>query len=252
MIAGAAQPGRTGRAVLVIAIITLAAVTAAPRPPARQPRLPALMLWAWERPTDLRDLPGGAGVAFLSQTITLTASSFDVQPRRQRLLVSPSTPLIAVTRIETKSSVAPNLDDAQLARVAEAIAATGRLPRVRGLQIDFDATRSERPLYRRVLDAVRGRTGPGMFLSVTALASWCLSDGWLDGLPVDEVVPMLFRLGPGERIPGHLMQPACAGSLGLALDEPLPPSMAAPRTYVFNAQPWSAASIAEASRRAAR
>lgn len=252
MIAGAARPDRTGRAVLVAAVVMLAAVTAAPRSPATRPRLPGLMLWAWERPTDLRDLPGGAGVAFLSQTITLTSSSFDVQPRRQRLQVSPMTPLVAVTRIETRSSAPPNLDNGQLARVAEVIAATGRLPRVRGLQIDFDATRSERPFYRRLLHAVRGRTGADTFLSVTALASWCMHDGWLDGLPVDEVVPMLFRMGAGERMPGRLTQPACAGSLGLALDEPLPPSLIAPRTYVFNPGPWSAASIAEASRRAGR
>ena len=26
-----------------------------------------------------------------------------------------------------------------------------------------------------------------------------LQDGWLDDLPIDEAVPMLFRMGPGER-----------------------------------------------------
>src|SRR5215212_6468483 len=63
-------------------------------------RLPRLVLWAWERPVDLRVLPAGVGVAFLAQTVTATARGHVVLPRRQPLRVSPDTPLIAVTRIE--------------------------------------------------------------------------------------------------------------------------------------------------------
>lgn len=58
------------------------------------------MLWAWERPTDLRRLEPGMGVAFLAQTITLDRDTFRVVPRRHPLRVSPRTPLVAVTRIE--------------------------------------------------------------------------------------------------------------------------------------------------------
>lgn len=42
-------------------------------------------------------------------------------------------------------------------------------------------------------------------LSITALASWTLFDNWLDSLPVDEAVPMLFRTGAdGENVRRYL------------------------------------------------
>ena len=158
-------------------------------------RLPRLVLWAWERPVDLRALPPGIGVAFLAQTVTTTARAQVVSPRRQPLRVSPATPLIAVTRIETPGgdATAP-IDD-----VARAIASTARLPRVTAVQIDFDATLSQRPMYRGLLHAVRRELPRGMPLSITALASWCMQDNWLDDLPIDEAVPMLFRMGPAEQ-----------------------------------------------------
>ncbi len=62
--------------------------------------LPLLMLWAWERPEDLRGLDESIGVAFLSQTITLGGDRVSVQPRRQPLRVAPEARLMAVTRIE--------------------------------------------------------------------------------------------------------------------------------------------------------
>ncbi len=36
-------------------------------------------------------------------------------------------------------------------------------------------------------------------LSMTALASFCVGDRWLDDLPVDEAVPMIFRMGPDDQ-----------------------------------------------------
>ena len=152
---------------------------------------PGVVLWAWERPVDLRSLPRGAGVAFLAQTITIADGAHLVIPRRQPLSVDPSTPVVAVTRIEApRDAGAPDED-----MIAREIAATVRLPRVAGVQIDFDARVSQRPLYRRILHRVRADLPPGTPLSMTALASWCLDDNWLDELPVDEAIPMLFRMG---------------------------------------------------------
>ena len=37
------------------------------------PEFPRVMLWAWERPEDLRGLGSDTGVAFLAQTISLHA-----------------------------------------------------------------------------------------------------------------------------------------------------------------------------------
>jgi hypothetical protein len=214
-------------------------------------RLPELMLWAWERPVDLRELGPGAGVAFLAQTITVSPDAFVASPRRQPLLVNPGTPLIAVTRIEAPGGVPSSAR--RIDEMARAIATTSALPGVAGIQIDFDATRSQREMYRRLLFAVRAAMPYGTPLSMTALASWCTDDDWLDDLPIDEAVPRLFRMGPSEgtmraSFAKRLHAPACRGVVGTSLDE-LRPVVPAHRTYVFNTQPWTAAAIAAARRR---
>ena len=221
----------------------------ADRPAGPQP-LPPLMLWAWERPTDLRSLDAGIGVAFLSQTLIARNGQVLVEPRRNPLRVAPHTPLVAVTRIE--SGEAGALPGAIVAGMAEAVAGTASLPRVRGVQIDFDAAESERGFYRALVHAVRSTLGPDVPLSITALASWCAQDRWIDGLPVSEAVPMLFRLGPiNTPYTGIARSPAaaaaeCRGALGTSLDEPLHVRAAGRRVYVFNASAWTPATVGQA------
>src|SRR3974390_644541 len=147
--------------------------------------VPPLVLWAWERPQDLRFLRSkDVGVAFLAQTVQIHSGVVSVRPRFQSLLVSEESPLIAVTRIE----VAPreDLSREQAASVAEAIAKTAKMPRVAAVQVDFDATESQREFYRELLMELRGRLDEKMPLSITALASWCYDEDWIKGLPVDE------------------------------------------------------------------
>src|SRR4029434_8632148 len=88
---------------------------------------PALVLWAWERPEDLRGLGTSAGVAFLAQSITIDGQIVTRVPRRQPLRVDPSTPLIAVTRIQTAAPVRA-LNDDIVGDVAGAIGRTAALP----------------------------------------------------------------------------------------------------------------------------
>ena len=224
--------------------------------------LPRLILWAWERPTDLQNLEPDAGVAFLSQTLIVRHGAVRIEPRRNPLRVSPRTPLVAVTRIETGNRLngppegGPYGNDAGasglVTTMAGAIAATLRLPHVRGVQIDFDAVQSERTMYRALVLAVRDALGPDVPLSITALASWCAQDRWLDGLPVDEAVPMLFQMGPvNEPYAGLARSPSgaareCRRSLGTSLDEPLHVRAAGRRVYVFNAAAWTPAWVAQA------
>jgi len=231
---------------LTAALALLGPSLVVPRAPGTAP-LPGLVLWAWERPIDLRGLPRTAGVAFLAQTITLANGSHLVTGRRQPFSVDSATSVIAVTRIEARGSAgSPDVD-----AIAAAIAATSRLPRVAAVQIDFDARVSQRPLYRRILHRVRADLPAGLPLTMTALASWCLDDNWLDELPVDEAIPMLFRMGSEE---GALRQawplrtpaPKCRGSIGVSLDEPAPFGPKERRVYVFNPGPWSAPTIAAA------
>ena len=213
--------------------------------------LPDLILWAWERPEDLRGLDSRIGVAFLAQTIRIAANGFDREPRRQPLRVSPETVLVAVTRIETAPAPAP--DQMDVDSLAATIARTASFPRVIGVQIDFDAVVSERRMYADLLHRVRQKLDSAVPLSMTALASWCADDDWLAGLPVDEVVPMLFRMGPVNdryrsfaRSP-RLATPACRRALGTSLDEPVDLVPAGRRVYTFSPKAWTPAQV-EAAR----
>lgn len=236
---------------LLVSGLSLSPAGAAADRPAGRDGLPGLMLWAWERPTDLRTLDPGIGVAFLSQTLTVRNDAVTVEPRRNPLRVSPHTPLVAVTRIESPETAA-TLGEAAVAAMASAIAGTMALPRVRGVQIDFDAAESEREVYRTLVLAVRKALGPDVPLSITALASWCARDRWMDGLPVDEAVPMLFRMGPLNEPYAALARstsgaaPECRSALGTSLDEPLHVRAGTRRVYVFNALPWTPASVTRA------
>jgi len=70
--------------------------------------MPQRIVWAWERPEDLRFLEAKKfGVAFLAQTLFVTGDGIDPKPRRQPLQVNPGTYMIAVTRIETNKASHP-------------------------------------------------------------------------------------------------------------------------------------------------
>lgn len=227
-----------------VVILLAAASFSAGAPVARAPA--GTVIWAWERPEDLRSIAPGAAVAFLAQTLELRGSTTSVLPRRQPLTVDPATPLIAVTRIETRSAA---LTAAQREQAAAAIARTAALPRVTAVQIDFDAVVSERVFYRDLLADLRRRL-PRTPISITALASWCYGDDWIATLPVDEAVPMLFRMGVDERdirirlaAGEDFRDPLCRTSYGVSLDEPRPPLRPGRRLYVFSPRPWARSSL---------
>src|SRR5262245_23750820 len=250
--------GRIGLSGAVLALLLLSPSYALPEH-ARLSRLPPLMLWAWERPEDLRGLHPSVGVAFLAQSIAISGSRFSIEPRRQPLRVT-ANPLAAVTRIEVDPNARWSLDDRHISELAAAVARTAALPRVVGVQIDFDARASERPLYGRLLREIRERLPATTPLSMTALTSWCHEndeDNWLRGLPVDEAVPMLFRMGPMNqpfRMVGTSRDaavPECRRAVGVSLDEPLAVRPEGRRVYVFSPRSWTDAAIGEARRWAA-
>lgn len=157
---------------------------------------PELILWAWERPEDLRFIDNKkVGVAVFSQLITINGKQIRVRPRQQPVLMPDGTYVISVTRIESdrRSNAIP--DRAILDRVVEAlIKDAAKAPMI---QIDFDARKNEREFYLELLRKVRARLPKEKKISVTALASWAVYDPWIpakDGL-VDEVVPMFFQMG---------------------------------------------------------
>ena len=210
----------------------------------RLERLPRVMLWAWERPTDLRFInPEETGVAFLAQSIRLRSGEVEIRPRLQSLNLPEAASLMAVARVETDK---PDLSALQREKLAEAIADMAQLPNVSHIQIDFDATKSERRFYRDVIVDVRRRLPGNVSLSMTALASWCSYDNWLSDLPIDEAVPMLFRMaGDGKQIARRLdagddfIAPPCRHSYGISTDEPRSSLSSARRFYVFSPGPWT-------------
>ncbi len=211
--------------------------------------IPALVLWAWERPEDLRFIdPTRTGVAFLAGTVRLGPKGMSYRRRMQRLQIARETRLVAVVRIETMSGA--QLDAEMARRVAAEIARAGRLPQVVAVQVDFDATASQRPFYRGLLMELRRQLPAAMPISITALTSWCIGDRWMAGLPIDEAVPMLFRMGIGQAEVNNWMQSgqdfreaACRTSLGVSLDEPRPELPAGRRLYAFSPSPWTERSL---------
>ena len=218
---------------------------------ARLEPMPRVILWAWERPTDLHFInPRETGVAFLARTIRLRSGEVVVRPRLQPLNLPEAASVMAVARVETDAISRPELSAQQCEKLAGAIADMSRLPNVSHIQIDFDATQSERKFYRDVIVEVRRRLPDTVGLSITALASWCTYDDWISDLPIDEAVPMLFRMAAdGKQIANRLdagedfIAPPCRHSYGISTDEPRANLSSARRLYVFNPDPWTESSV---------
>ncbi len=208
--------------------------------------LPRITLWAWERPEDLRTLdPNRFAVAYLAQTIVLRDRlSPAAVPRMQPLQVAPGTAVIAVVRIE---GAPVRLSEDAMAELTALILQSAKQPGISALQIDFDARTSQRPFYRALLREVRDGLPSRMPLSITALASWCAGDDWIADLPVDEAVPMFFRMGGARpRTPGWtylVHEPRCMGSAGVSMDEAWPQISPAARIYVFHPDPWNTVAL---------
>jgi uncharacterized protein DUF3142 len=206
---------------------------------------PPIVLWAWERPEVLDFIdPDAVGVAFLARTLYLSGSGVTVRPRLQPLSVPNETKLMAVVRLESDRRRPPDLSKPLLEMVTRAVAGVSGMHGAQALQVDFDAGVSQRAFYRELLQNLRRQLPASMPLSITALASWCIYDDWLTGLPVDEAVPMVFRMGVDQhRIRRHLADgdfrpAACRHSLGLSTDEPPPTLPARRRLYLFHPQAW--------------
>ncbi|MBL0311698.1 MAG: hypothetical protein IPP78_03085 [Holophagaceae bacterium] len=210
---------------------------------------PKLMLWAWERPEDLRSLdPAKVGVAYLCQTLTVHGDQLVRAPRLQPLRIPAATKLMAVTRIEVDHTKglkpSTTLRDQIIGIVLHELR-----PGVKGIQLDFDAKASERSFYADLLRELRRRMDPNMPLSMTALASWALFDDWIKGLPVDEAVPMCFDMGADtefvrRRLASHqdFHDDLARRATGVAIQQPLPwiprGLFHRRRVYVFNHRPW--------------
>jgi len=190
--------------------------------------MPPLVLWAWDRDDDLGFIDvRDTAVAYLAATVILRGKSVFVTPRHHPLAPPKGTRLVAATLAALRET-----------RPGEF------------LQIDFEATSSQRAFFLKAVAALRQRL-PDAVLSATALTSWCLDERWTQSLAVDEVVPMLFRLGPDRRRireyfadGGDFRSANCRTSIGVATDE-LPAAIPfGRRIYAFSPRRWNAETYA--------
>jgi hypothetical protein len=141
---------------------------------------------------------------------------------------------MAVVRLESRGLPFPDT-----AKVRAEILKATAIGEVKALQVDFDARLSERTWYRQLLQELARELNPSIPLSITALASWCDRDSWMEGLPVSEAVPMLFRMGAGEpRDTRDFRVGARRASFGISTDE-LPADLPhGRRLFVFHPRAW--------------
>lgn len=207
-----------------------------------------LYLWIWQRSENLAFVdPSETRVALWVATFNFGADGSGVQIRRNPTILPGDIEVIAVFRIE----IDPGHEESSLDLLAIEIPSLVEPLGVDEVQVDFDALVSQRDFYRRLLESLRDRM-PGKRLSITALASWCFGDPWIEVLPIDAAVPMYYRMGPdGARIREHLSSgrqiPAtiCRDNAGYSLDEPDPPLVAAKRIFVFSPGGWDEQTLRE-------
>jgi hypothetical protein len=208
---------------------------------AGKPEPPARMLYSWYAPV----LPGelkDAGVAWILAGITLDGDDAWPVPTAVGLHLPPGTFAMPVLRLNFRNDEGhkPRWTAKQREQVVRMIAEAVELTQAGAVQIDFDAPVSARAFYRQLLDDARRQLGPGVFLSMTALASWCDAGSWMKGLPVDEIVPLVFSMGPetasvqsrlsrGEKFGFE----GCRASIGISAEGWQPPTAGYKRVYVF-------------------
>jgi hypothetical protein len=238
----------TGLAGLWAAVFALAGPAAAD--PSR------LVVWAWERPEDLRFLPPDADIAVQSAFIEIRGPDLFTRARRFPLLARSGQVTTAVAHVQIRRHQAPVWSPALADRLAEAVVRLTAPSHPQRVQIDFEVRASQRQMLLDLVHAVRRRLPAGTILSMTALASWCDTESWLSAAEVDEIVPMLFRMGPGgEGLMQALTngadfdQPVCRTALGIAADLPPGRAPAGRRVYLFNPRSWTAERFAEVRER---
>lgn len=209
---------------------------------------PKIFIWAWERPENLIFIDNkNIGVAFYAGIITFSDSETFFRPRLQPLAIDSKISPIAVIRIENREN-GSQLNNSQLSKAIDLIIKTCSQNKISGCQIDFDAKSLEINFYKDLILKTRDNLPKSIPLSITALVSWCYPGSWLEDLPIDEAIPMFFRLGLDEyvirnNLVGESFMKAriCQKSIGISVDEPLPRSeyLKNRRIYIFNPDSWT-------------
>lgn len=245
----AAWRNRPVRAFLLM-LPLLVAGSCRPAPKATSP----LVLWAWERPEDLRFAGASAEIAVQTGFVELAGNGLQARGRRFPLK-SASPPSTAVVHVQIDHERPLEWTPLLRSRTSAAILHYAAAVPTRTVQLDFEVRASERQVLLDVIADVRRGLPGDRRLSMTALASWCDTEGWLERAPVDEIVPMLFRMTAGgealrKRLAagGDFRNPRCRAALGIATDSPIDRAPPGRRVYLFNPRSWTAADFERARR----
>jgi hypothetical protein len=213
----------------------------------------SLTLWAWDAPNDLSFLKNErTAVAYYAGTITLRSKAVLFRPRRKPLETAAGLSLCPVFRIENPSQVTP--PEPAVGEIVKIVSAYmhDRDGVDNRLQIDYDATASERPFYLNLLKTLRQNLPSRTHITITALTSWAVDDRWLPPGVADEAIIMLFSMGNEKKILNSIGKRKLSvgdgidTSIGISVNEPLTNDLltrqnviqTAQRLYVFNSVPW--------------
>lgn len=201
--------------------------------------LPQVLWWYWDRPAAQLPPPApGIGAAVVVAHVLLSGEAAIRQRRRSALPLPDTVAILPVIHVEIDPGRPFAGTPAQLAALRDAVTEAATHGATDWVQLDFEARQSQRDFWRASVDAIKAALPRHTRLSVTALASWCHGDRWLADAPVDEVVPMYFRLGRARqhyvaRSAAGVSEPLCAHAHGVADDEPDWPVSLPGRRYVF-------------------
>lgn len=228
---------------LSLLMLALASGCSSPVPPAPS----TLILWAWERPEDLRFVTPPAQVAVQGGFVELIGDQVVARGRRHPLRVD-RPPSVTLVHIQIDEGTPLRWTPGLRRRTSAAVLHYATRIPAPIVQVDFEVRASQRQVLLDVLGDIRHALPPKIRLSMTALASWCDGEDWLDAAPVDEIVPMLFRMGRGDAIlldrlakGGDFRHPRCRTALGIATDTPVRRAPPGRRVYLFDPRSWTRA-----------
>ena len=189
-----------------------------------------------------------ARVAVVDRHILLSGDTLRERPGARPRRLAAATEVTPVVHVELDLlRPVPDLRAAS-ARIVAAVDSAARATTSGWVQLDLEARPSQRADYRALVKEIRRVLPAKVQLSVTALAWWCRSPAWLDGLAANEVVPMFFKMGrDGEALrtlvaqQPSMLHPLCrAGSAGFSPQEPFAREVTAryARTYWFDYHGW--------------
>ena len=194
----------------VLLMIMSAALSTLATLPASAAAAPRIVLWSWEHNDDLRFVDTSkVAIAHFEGTIILGRETASIIKRRNLICLPASGFHFPVFRIElahrdeaAQPAAFARAETIILDHLIKSKPAGCRRSQLAAyepttVQIDFDAKQNDRASYLQFLQNLKAKLPRNTKLSVTALASWCLGDKWLQQAGVDETVAMLFSMGVG-------------------------------------------------------